>query len=95
MEYSGLSCVIKNCNETAKEFSDAEKSVKKLLQMHEKKIIELVDTKYSFYKITQGLDILSSMLTMLVSAHRTTIRHIKGSIGQVVKGSVSAAKSNN
>ena len=95
MDYSGLSSVIKNCNETAKEFSDAEKSVKKLLQMHEKKVIELDDTKHNFYKIMQGFNILSSMLTMLVSAHRTTIRHIKGSIGQVVKGSVSAAKSNN
>lgn len=95
MDYSGLSSVIKNCNETAKEFSDAEKSVKKLLQMHEKKVIEFVNTNHNYGKMMQGLNILSSMLPMLVSAHRTTIRHIKGSVGQVVKGSVSAAKSNN
>ena len=95
MDYSGLSSVIKNCNETAKEFSDAEKSVKKLLQMHEKKVIELVNTKHNTGKIMQGLSILSSMLPMLVSAHRTTIRNVKHSIGHVVKSSVSAAKSNN
>lgn len=95
MDYSGLSSVIKNCNETAKEFSDAEKSIKKLLQMHEKKFIEFVNSNHNYGKMMQGLNILSSMLPMLVSAHRTTIRHIKGSIGQVVKGSVSAAKSNN
>ena len=95
MDYSGLSSIIKNCNDVAKEFSDAEKSIKKLLQMHEKKVIEFVNTKHNYSKMMQGLSILSSMLPMLVSAHRTTIRHIKGSIGQVVKGSVSAAKSNN
>ena len=95
MDYSGLSSVIKNCNETAKEFSDAEKSIKKLLQMHEKKVIEFVNTKHNYVKMMKGLNRLSSMLPMLVSAHRTTIRNVKHSIGHVVKGSVSAAKSNN
>lgn len=95
MDYSGLSSVIKNCNDAAKEFSDAEKSIKKLLQIHEKKFIEFVNSNHNYGKMMQGLNILSSMLPMLVSAHRTTIRHIKGSVGQVVKGSVSAAKSNN
>lgn len=95
MDYSGLSSVIKNCNDAAKEFNDAEKSIKKLLQMHEKKVIEFVNTKHNYSKMMQGLNILSSMLPMLVSAHRTTIRNVKHSIGHVVKGSVSAAKANN
>lgn len=95
MDYSGLSSVIKNCNDAAKEFSDAEKSIKKLLQMHKKKFIEFVNTNHNYGKMMQGLKILSSMLPMLVSAHRTTIRNVKHSIGHVVKGSVSAAKSNN
>ena len=95
MDYSGLSSVIKNCNDTANEFNAAEKSIKKLLKMHEKKILDLVNTKHNYSKMMQGLNILSSMLPMLVSAHRTTIRDVKGSIGQIVKKSVSAAKANN
>lgn len=90
MDYSGLSSVIKNCNDAAKEFGDAEKSIKKLLQTHEKKVVDFVNTKHNYGKMMQGLNMLASMLPMLVSAHRTTIRHIKGSIGQVVRGAVKA-----
>ena len=95
MDYSGLSSVIKNCNDTANEFNAAEKSIKKLLKMHEKKVLDLVNTKHNYSKMMRGLNTLSSMLPMLVSAHRTTIRNVKGSIGQVVKKSVSAVKANN
>lgn len=90
MDYSGLSSVIKNCNDAAKEFNDAEKSIKKLLRMHEKKVVDFVNTKHNYGKMMKALNILGSMMPMLVSAHRTTIRHIKGSIGQVVKGAVKA-----
>lgn len=95
MDYSGLSSVIKNCNDAANEFSAAEQSIKKLIKMHEKKVNNFVNTKHNYGKMMHGLNILNSMLFMLVSAHRTTIRNVKGSIGQVVKGSVSAAKANN
>ena len=95
MDYSGLSSVIKNCNDTANEFNAAEKSIKKLLKIHEKKVLDLVNTKHNYSKMMQGLSMLSSMLPMLVSAHRTTIRNVKRSIGHVVKKSVSAAKANN
>ena len=90
MDYSGLSSVIKNCNDAANEFSAAEQSIKKLIKMHEKKVVDFVNTKHNYGKMMQGLNILNSMLPMLVSAHRTTIRHIKGSIGQVVRGAVKA-----
>lgn len=95
MDYSGLSSVIKNCNDAANEFSAVEKSIKKLLQTHEKKMVDFVNTKHNYGKMMKALNILGSMMPMLVSAHRTTIRHIKGSVGQVVKASVSAAKTNN
>lgn len=90
MDYSGLSSVIKNCNDAANEFSAAEKSIKKLLRMHEKKVLDFVNTKHNYAKMMKALNILGSMLPMLVSTHRTTIRHIKGSIGQVVRGAVKA-----